>query len=182
MKFLALFITFLLVMNIVSSCNFYPDEVAEDTGETIQAKENILLEKEIFKGKEYLIEEGSIELYLGKNCLISDDEIKITSYENKIEGNENIVFNNEAYEIELEENVFFNEPVTLTLIYDEEIIPEGVSENSIFVAFETLQGDIFYQGGEIDTADGGKIEISQNSPAEETGTQVAHSIYKGLNR
>lgn len=30
--------------------------------------------------------------------------------------------------------------------------------------------------------DGGTIEISQNSPAEKVGSQVAHSIYKGLNR
>lgn len=113
---------------------------------------NLLVEEEIYKKDEYHLNKGDLELRIEENSLYQDDILNLKELDNDILVEDKYaVFSKKIYNLEFENCNYFNKPVQLTLKYDENMIPEGVSEYSVFVAMEDYEGNIFYQGGEIDT-------------------------------
>ena len=92
-----------------------------------------------------------IRLKVNEGSFFQDDTLIITELENNIlKEDEHAIFSDTAYSIDFENSNYFNEPVQLTLKYDDDMIPSGASEFSIFVACDDGIGNIFYIGGEID--------------------------------
>jgi len=113
--------------------------------------EDILIKTRVNSGEDHLIEEDNIVLEIKEDSLIEDDILTIAEVKNEVAENNGVVYSPNVYEIELENNNYFKRPIKLTLKYDEDFILEGVSEEALFVAFEDSSGDIYYQGGDIDT-------------------------------
>jgi hypothetical protein len=98
-------------------------------------------------GDDYLIEGSDIELNINKNSFFQNDNLSLIEFENDIFiDDESSVFHDKVYNLNVENSDYFNQPVELTLEYDENIIPEGVSEYSVFCCNGGLRGEHLLSG------------------------------------
>ena len=162
-KFVIPFLVLILIFSFASACiggsnpsnaiETVEEEIKEEAAEEEATARNgiLIVEKKILKGNKYIIEEGDIQLKVNEGSFFQDDTLIITELENNIlKEDEHAIFSDTAYSIDFENSNYFNEPVQLTLKYDDDMIPSGASEFSIFVACDDGIGNIFYIGGEID--------------------------------
>lgn len=154
LRFSISILVLIILTSFALSCSRSSTQGTSITEEEIivieEEEEELLTQGGILKGNEYTINEDEIKIEIPTSSLIKDDFISVSKFPNPISEDDDAIFSENIYSINLDESLYFNEPITITLEYDEGRIPEGLSESSLFIAFEYEEGKVFYQGGKID--------------------------------
>jgi hypothetical protein len=163
-KFIITFLIFVIIFCFNFSCNIFDDypnfeDIAEK--ETIGEQEEepeadkesakeVVINQEIQKDEGQIINSKYLKIDISERCFSQNDEIKVTRHKNKLDENKDVIFGDYGYKIEFSRTDTFEDFMEITFYYDENYIPEGIPESSIFVAFSDNKGNLYYQGGQID--------------------------------